>query len=819
MKRSQVLLLQVSILLPLLLAAALLQAQPQWISSLTSTGSGATASVTIPAGTVAGDLLVVGLIVEHANNATVIVPPAGWTLIRRSNNGTHLGLATYYTVVTTPAASVTFQLSPSVRWAAGISRITGADPLNPIMVSQGATGASGNVVSPAVTTTAENALVLSFHTNRRAATFTPPAGTIERYDAPNIAGTLPSNMLCTFERSTAGSSGARTAIPSQSGRWAAQQVAIRCYVPPTPTGPSAQAFCDIPVPTLADIEVNGTNVLWYPSSSGGSSLPLSTPLVDGATYYAGDPSGCGSAPRLSVQVQLAQPAMWYADQDNDGLGDPTMSVIACTPPAGYVANSNDECPVLPGTIGDACSDGDPNTVLDTVDEDCTCVGQVCTTDLALVFQGDGSSTITWEIRQQGTDVLYQSGSGLYPAASIQNIGLCVPDGCYTLRVLDDAGDGMAGGGYILMQTGPERRIIDNRFNFTSGFVSAISGDQGFCLPLGTDRLIFTSCDKLDWVNNQFIVASANEAVSALWIEGAPNSAQSTTTGYEFWFFDPNGSYSYRRFRNHATSGGFGNVGATRACHLLINSWNEVNHIPEQVLMNVRVRSRVLGANSEWGPACRFMIDSEAAACPQTKLNDIPGSSILSCGQYRSWDLNSYAWARPVSGASQYQFRFRQPAEGYEVVRTTTTYSVRLFWTVPPPLITGSQYEVDVRAFKNGQWCPWGDVCTLNIELDLQQGMAQQRSFGGDELALQMWPNPNNGDLLHLSISEIPEGVELVHVDLFDMFGKRVMTRSLPVNEGPFLTLLNLNGDMASGMYTLNLLIGEEVISQRLVIQR
>jgi hypothetical protein len=82
-------------------------------------------------------------------------------------------------------------------------------------------------------------------------------------------------------------------------------------------------------------------------------------------------------------------------------------------------------------------------------------------------------------------------------------------------------------------------------------VSAISNNQTFCLPIGTDKLIYSSCDKLDWVNNKFIVASANPLVSAQF--GVTN----TTSGYEFWFFDPNGSYSYRRFRSHATSDGFG----------------------------------------------------------------------------------------------------------------------------------------------------------------------------------------------------------------------------------------------------------------------
>ena len=97
------------------------------------------------------------------------------------------------------------------------------------------------------------------------------------------------------------------------------------------------------------------------------------------------------------------------------------------------------------------------------------------------------------------------------------------------------------GGYILRTSPDNQRIIDNRRNFLSGSQSAIANDQGFCLPLSDDHLIYTSCDKLDWLSNEFIVASLDPAVSAEWINGAPNSAQDAISGYEFWFFDPNGT--------------------------------------------------------------------------------------------------------------------------------------------------------------------------------------------------------------------------------------------------------------------------------------
>jgi hypothetical protein len=371
------------------------------------------------------------------------------------------------------------------------------------------------------------------------------------------------------------------------------------------------------------------------------------------------------------------------------------------------------------------------------------------------------------------------------------------------------------------------RIIDNRGNFTTGSLSTLGVNPGFCLPIGTDGLIYTSCDKLDWTAGQYIVANTNPAVSAQY--GITN----TTSGYEFWFFDPNGTYSFRRFRDHATSDGFSPNNAQRACHAKINNWAAASHIPANVLMNVRVRGRMAGVNNEWGPACRFKIDPVRAACPLTKLLDTPGNQYFSCNSTRPWGTGNYIHARPVSGATQYQWRFRIDAEGFLAVRTTTTYFIQLHW-ITNPLQNGKTYDVEVRAFKGGAWCidtptsmpgpnfvPWGDVCLLTIDntpinagehaLDAGQAERTERPL--------MYPNPNRGDQLYLSMDAMEEGVQTVSIDIVDLYGERVSARTIPLADGPLNTVLDLDGTMANGLYMVNITVGEQHFSQRLVIQR
>jgi hypothetical protein len=260
----------------------------------------------------------------------------------------------------------------------------------------------------------------------------------------------------------------------------------------------------------------------------------------------------------------------------------------------------------------------------------------------------------------------------------------------------------------------------------------------------------------------------------------------------------------------------------------LNGWAAASHIPANKLMNVRVRTRVNGVNGAFGPACRLMIDPVRANCQLTKLMDIPGNEYYSCGAFRPWGVsNSIIAAVPVSGANRYQFRFRLPAEGFEVVIERTTYTLQLNWTAATglPLQNGKTYDVDVRASKNGgaTWCtsgdPWGDVCQLTIgnvivnPASLAEGMHDEQPGGA-----LLFPNPNRGDLLTFGLSVVEAGVNTVSMDVYDLTGKRVMTRVIAVAGGNVNTTIDLNGELAAGMYTVNFTAGTKAYTERLMIQ-
>ncbi len=70
-----------------------------------------------------------------------------------------------------------------------------------------------------------------------------------------------------------------------------------------PTGNSNQNFTQ--GQTLQNLVINGTNIQWYANQLIGTTLPLTTPLVDGTTYHATQTiSGCESPERLPITAHL-----------------------------------------------------------------------------------------------------------------------------------------------------------------------------------------------------------------------------------------------------------------------------------------------------------------------------------------------------------------------------------------------------------------------------------------------------------------------------------------------------------------------------------
>jgi hypothetical protein len=531
-----------------------------------------------------------------------------------------------------------------------------------------------------------------------------------------------------------------------------------------------------------------------------------------------------------------------------------------------------DCLGVPGGTavpGSPCDDGQATTYDDVYGTNCICAGEPCTEDLVLEFQNASNpGAVTWEIRNEAGTAVVVSGTNVFPANSVATQAICLPDGCYRLSVSDPAGDGITG--YELRESGMGgRRIIDNSDNMIAG-TSAIANGGTFCVPIGDIQLIDHNCDKLDWVNGKLLVCHADANVAAQWIPGAPDHLQPANSGYNWWFIDPNGTYSFRQFRTYRNNDNYP-IGSAqypggrlydplrnrRPAHIKINGWNNsalTPHIPANMVINVRIRGVYNWNFTEWGPTCIMKIDPVRAACPIIWLQDDPtNTSDFSCGVIRNFGgpnggANKIVAKPPQfvpvvhSSMVRYQFRFRIPGENVCIVRPTqTSPTLYLNWSAAsgPQLEASKTYEVDVRASKDqgATWCMdvpnpacdpspitlwgrnWDEICYVTIGsvvgFDSESSSIATQGNG----TFTMYPNPNNGEQLFINLTELAPELSTVSVDIYDLTGKRITARTIAVQDGYINTALDLNGDVASGLYMVNITAGDKTYTERLVIQK
>ena len=80
------------------------------------------------------------------------------------------------------------------------------------------------------------------------------------------------------------------------------------------------------------------------------------------------------------------------------------------------------------------------------------------------------------------------------------------------------------------------------------------------------------------------------------------------------------------------------------------------------------------------------------------------------------------------------------------------------------------------------------------------------------------PNPNNGDQLFINLDTIEENVTTVFVEILDLSGKRMTSRKIATHGSYLNTVIDLQGEIAAGMYLVNITAGQKIYTQRLMIQ-
>lgn len=463
----------------------------------------------------------------------------------------------------------------------------------------------------------------------------------------------------------------------------------------------------------------------------------------------------------------------------------------------------------------SCDDGDPCTQ-DFCDGAGVCQHIFGGNDLSLELSTDDyGEQISWDIVSTGTSNVVCSGND-YTDNSTLALNCCVPNGCYELRVFDSFGDGINPGGFTLRDQNNER-IIDNSGNGWA-YASSSNSPLGFCVPLGSDELQSSSCDVHDATSSTVLQAVPNPAVTALYSPGTPTA--NANNGYQFWVLNPHGGFSRRILLTHAAPGtGWpaGTPASLRATYFKLSSMSSAPTIPQGILLNVRVRSRINGAYGEFGPACRLLLPIPPCAITQLTTAADP---VISC-EATGLALSSTIHAITVTGATGYQFEFSKP--GYLRRITSPTRSVALSF-VTVPLQNNNCYSVRVRTTMDGgnTYCPFGPSCTITIgTASCATAMApapfDHEEPSVEELRSTLWPNPGDGRAMNMVVEGIGAGIDRITLEVMDAQGRMVYTRALPVVDGSVRQLVRFDRILAPGAYLVRLGAGDRSSTERVIV--
>jgi uncharacterized delta-60 repeat protein len=213
-------------------------------------------------------------------------------------------------------------------------------------------------------------------------------------------------------------------------------------------------------------------------------------------------------------------------------------------------------------------------------------------------------------------------------------------------------------------------------------------------------------------------------------------------------------------------------------------------------------------------------------CSTTALTTT-ADPVITCG-LTNVKLNGSTtlYADPMVGANRYRFSFTNvPGQvAYSRNITSPTRALQLFRWATLPLKKGRTYRVTVQAsFNNGAtWCPVGATCTITISNTPNNSMRAPEA--GDELdadvaaepALTVYPNPNHREPQFLDVINIPAESGSIQLRVFDAPGRVVLTEM--INGSPELRHhpLNLPQDLPSGIYSVQVSFGDQVLISRIV---
>jgi hypothetical protein len=511
---------------------------------------------------------------------------------------------------------------------------------------------------------------------------------------------------------------------------------------------------------------------------------------------------------------------YYRDQDGDGFGNPSISQVGCSQPVGFVLNNTDcndsNANVYPG-FTEACNgiDDDCDTV---IDEGCGAINDELFTALIATQQNYGSctgvngslagafaSTQGGVTCPTGEDVWYYfeaqtTAVSILCNSSVNNIVIELHDENGNIITSENALTGIGNErlNHVGLTIGITYYIRIRNFN------SAVSPGGPF--QLCVQRIRASKCDIFTSAANPINPCAAFKA--------------DYTAANQYIF-----NIGSIVFSNGLSSG-------------FANSWIQLASIPQLQygqVYTVTVDAVYLLPNSVGQletitvpgfETCQLHIASQpslsfraADACPNQKTRN----NIIR------------AEPRICTSVIDYEWEFTQtfPNAGLPQTHLRGMNDRNLRLSMVPFILNGAEYSVRIRPiFAGGIPGSWSTTSTC-LRMAGSLGMAGSKDEAITEFVDRDWrmdteemegfqpnifPNPNNGEAVTLSVSGAPSGTLMVNIT--DATGRTVSTLQYQIEQQHFSTQLELLQEINAGIYFVEIIASDnrrEVL--RVIVQK
>lgn len=86
-----------------------------------------------------------------------------------------------------------------------------------------------------------------------------------------------------------------------------------------------------------------------------------------------------------------------------------------------------------------------------------------------------------------------------------------------------------------------------------------------------------------------------------------------------------------------------------------------------------------------------------------------------------------------------------------------------------------------------------------------------------DMEMSVYPNPNDGEAIFIALSNMAKSQNSINLEVLDVFGKKVFSKRI-AGSNETNRLISLNLDLAQGLYFVNVLDGEVVKTQKLIVE-